>query len=231
MKQALDLFCCAGGATRGLQLAGYRVTGVDIKPQPRYCGDVFVQDDAMAWLRDPRRLLDFDLIWLSPPCQRYCRITPERTRNNHPDLLPEALGLARAQPIPYICENVEGAQTLMRSPLFLCGTMFGLNIWRHRWFEMGNVDVFFLLPPCNHDGHPVLISGRGMRGVRKGGKRPSEPQKAVKAAAIGIDWMITTELDQAIPPTYSRFLAEQIDHHLSGKLSTASRFCSISTCK
>lgn len=213
--RALDLFCCAGGATKGLQRAGFHVTGVDNRPQPRYCGDVFYQDDAMAWLRGERELLEtFDLIWLSPPCQRYCRITPERYRSNHPDLLPEALDLARAQSVPYIAENVEGAQAMMRSPLFLCGTMFGLNIWRHRWFEIGNTNAFFLLPPCNHQGHPVLISGRGMLGVCKGGKRPAEPLKATKMAAIGIDWMITAELDQAIPPCYSEFLARQIITHM-----------------
>lgn len=203
--RALDLFCCAGGATRGLQEAGYHVTGVDIRPQPRYVGDCFVQADAMG--------LDwegYDLIWASPPCQRYSRLTSERTRHEHPDLLPEVLKRLRAQSTPYITENVEGTQHLMRSPVFLCGTMFGLNIWRHRWFEIGNASVFFLLPPCNHQGHPVLISGRGMLGVCRRGKRPPEPLKAVKMAAIGIDWMITKELDEAIPPAYSRFLGEQI---------------------
>lgn len=208
-SKALDLFSCAGGATRGLQLAGYHVTGVDIRPQPRYVGDAFHQDDAMAWLRGEREPLEsFDLIWLSPPCQRYSQLTPAAYRDGHPDLLPVALDLARTQPTAYICENVEGTQILMRNPVMLCGTMFGLNIWRHRWFEVGNTDVFFLTPPCNHEGHPVLISGRANRKIN--GIRRGEDPKHKRAEAIRIDWMTYDELSQAIPPCYSRFLAEHI---------------------
>src|SRR6185503_20855192 len=47
----LDLFCGAGGAARGYQMAGFHVTGVDINPQPRYAGDEFVQGDAMTILQ------------------------------------------------------------------------------------------------------------------------------------------------------------------------------------
>lgn len=44
----LDLFCGAGGAARGYQLAGFHVTGVDMVNQPRYAGDEFVQSNKRA---------------------------------------------------------------------------------------------------------------------------------------------------------------------------------------
>lgn len=52
MYRLLDLFCGAGGCTKGYQRAGFYVVGVDVKPQPNYCGDEFVQADALAMRRD-----------------------------------------------------------------------------------------------------------------------------------------------------------------------------------
>ena len=74
----LDLFCKAGGATRGYQRAGFHVIGVDLEAQPNYIGDEFIQADAMQvldyladraepWPHAPW----FHAIHASPPCQAF----------------------------------------------------------------------------------------------------------------------------------------------------------------
>lgn len=207
--RALDLFCGAGGATKGLQLAGYHVTGVDIKQQARYVGDVFYQDDAMAWLRGERAPLDcFDLIWASPPCQFYSDMTVVTgKRDAHPDLIEDVRAGLLASGAPYIIENVEGAP--LCNPLLLCGTMFGLLVMRHRLFET-NPPIYFPPSPCCHT-----------RTVVKHGRLPDRERHYAAATghfsdvafvreAMGIDWMTRDELSQAIPPAYSKFLAERV---------------------
>lgn len=206
MKRALDLCCKAGGATRGYQLAGYHVTGVDIEPQPRYVGDRFFQDDAFAWLRGERESLDsFDLIHVSPPCQGYSK-TWQIMKGEHPQLIPLFRSFLQASGVPYIIENVPGAPLI--DPVLLVGSMFGLRTMRPRLFEC-SFDVPFLLAPTPNAR------------TAKMGRRPKDGEYIhvvghfadVEYAkqAMGIDWMTQAELAEAIPPAYSKFLAEQID--------------------
>lgn len=68
----LDRFCGAGGAAKGYQRAGFRVVGVDISPQPNYCGDYFIQADAMDVLATDYVISSgYHAVHASPPCQAY----------------------------------------------------------------------------------------------------------------------------------------------------------------
>ena len=100
----LDLFCGAGGASAGLQRAGFEVEGVDINPQPHYPFK-FHQSDAMTF-----DLSGYDAYWASPPCQAYSESTPITTKCNHPQLIKVMHNILVGLGKPYIIENVEGAR-------------------------------------------------------------------------------------------------------------------------
>lgn len=69
VRRVLDAFCCIGGAAEGLKRAfpSCHVTGVDIEPQPDYCGDAFHQGDAIEFIL--AHGYEYDFIHASPPCQ------------------------------------------------------------------------------------------------------------------------------------------------------------------
>ena len=196
--KVLDLFCGAGGAAAGIKAAlpEAEIIGVDIKPQPRYPFR-FIQADAMSF-----PLGRYDLVWASPPCQHYTQMlnhgmTP---RNNHPDYIEEL----RKRLIGrwFVIENVLGAPLL--NPVQLCGEMFGLRVMRHRFFETS-----FKVEQPIHLKH----KGRGIRKQNDGGYYyrvyGHETGKRQWGAAMGIDWMKSHELAQAIPPAFSKYIVKK----------------------
>jgi len=217
----LDLFCGAGGAARGYQRAGFYVVGIDLCPQPNYCGDEFIQADAFDSVVD---LMRFDAIHASPPCQGYTVLRNAPGALGGPRLISRTRGLLQATGKPWIIENVEAARPAMRNPLLLCGSMFGLKsqgceLRRHRLFE-SNLDLS--APTCNHTDGPVVgvyggharkrsakHGGRGTRDVWLGGHR------AAVTEAMGMDWGTLTEISEAIPPAYTEFLGRQLLKSLS----------------
>lgn len=134
---ALDLFCCGGGSTTGLQRAGFRVVGVDWKRQKSYRGDDFLERDlsAEAAVRAVIDEVHPDFISASPPCQQFSTATPTKNRMDHPNLIPSTRAAIIASGIPGWIENVHGAP--LHNALRLCGTMFHATwgIKRHRYFE------------------------------------------------------------------------------------------------
>lgn len=135
---ALDLFCCAGGSTTGLQRAGFRVVGVDVKRHKAYRGDDFLLRD-LSTEAAVRGVIDEvrpDFISSSPPCQQFSTATPTRNRMDHPNLIPSTRAAIVASGVPGWIENVHGAP--LHNSIRLCGTMFHATygIKRHRFFEL-----------------------------------------------------------------------------------------------
>jgi DNA (cytosine-5)-methyltransferase 1 len=230
-----DLFCKAGGTTRGYQQAGFRVIGVDIEAQPHYCGDGFVQMNALEFL-DRYTAGEFEraqAFHASPPCQAFTSLKAMWNAREHPDLVGVTRDKLRDTDRPWVLENVPGAP--IESGIILCGTMFrlgceGAELRRHRLFET----PFPLLSPfsCQHgwsgrDATTVGVYGHAggysqrqkycVIGVYGGHGRDKRRRKngqhfptSARAEAMGIDWMTGTELSQAIPPAYTHFIGAQL---------------------
>lgn len=206
----LDLFCGAGGCTEGFQRAGFYVVGVDIKPQPNYCGDEFIQADVLDFLHPWQHRLDFDAAHASCPCQfktAYAR-RPGHVRSCE-NLIPVTRRLLIESGLPYVIENVEYAREHLRDPIMLCGSSFGLDVRRHRLFECS---FPVMAPPCDHSWQtprfPPATNRANLRSTVEVGawRIPLDVQQV----AMGIDWMTLEELSEAIPPAYT----EHIGHYL-----------------
>lgn len=204
----IDLMCAAGGCTRGYQIAGFTVHGVDVNAHPNYVGDSFTQGDVLkldpAWIAE-----NFDAIHASPPCQSYMR--GGLATGEHPDLLGPTRELLEQTGLPWVIENVPGAP--MRPDVVLCGSQFGLPIRRHRWFETNWSGPVMTLS-CDHSRPITGVYGN------PSGKRGAWPGMlpdglAEWSRALGIDWMSTAELALAIPPAYTTFIGEHLIRHLS----------------
>ncbi len=213
----------------GLFRAGFEVLGVDIQMQPRFPiarGMSFVQCDALKFpTLFPGVMRAAALIWASPPCQAHTALKTMHNAKEHADLIPATREMLRASGKPYIIENVVGAPLL--NPIKLCGTMFDLGVddaelRRHRIFET-SFPVGAL--KCQHGqrtsvlgvygGHirnrkrrTIGIYGEGCRDSRRKMDK-GVPDFSIEQGkiAMGIDWMTTAELSQAIPPAYSEYLA------------------------
>lgn len=199
-KRVLDLFCGAGGAAMGLHYVwpNAEIIGVDIQPQPRYPFR-FVHADALAF-----DLSGYDFIWTSPPCQRYTAMLNHglADRNRHPDHIAKTRERLQVSGADWVIENVPGAPLI--HPIVLCGEMFDLRVTRHRLFESSWPVVQPVHLP--HRGTHIRKQNDGGYYYRVYGH---ETGKASWSMAMGIDWMRSPELAQAVPPAYSRYIAEQ----------------------
>jgi DNA (cytosine-5)-methyltransferase 1 len=207
----LDLYSGAGGAAMGYIRAGFEVVGVDLRPQPHYPGS-FIEGDALEVLHELLRLeVPIAAIHASPPCQRFSTITLMHpgAAEAHPDLVAATRAALVASGLPYVIENVPRAP--LHNPVTLCGTMFGLGasgmeLRRHRAIE-SNVAIW---PPasCHHRLPAVGVYGN------PGGSSKRDRRRFGSAAdwreAMGVDWMSSAELAEAIPPAYTEHIGRAL---------------------
>lgn len=113
----LDAHCCAGGMAMGCHLAGFRVVGVDIEPQPDYPSP-FVQGDAVAYVAEHGA--GFDLLHGSPPCQFNCALTVGTNASRgwggeHTDLVAGTRAAMLSTGRPYVIEQPNGRAEIRKS--------------------------------------------------------------------------------------------------------------------
>lgn len=206
-RRLLDAFCGPGGAGMGYARAGFDVFGVDINPQPRY-PFAFVQADALDYIAAHGH--EFDAIHASPPCQGY-----SRTRRMHPaiteypDLIGPTRDALRRVGVPWVLENVPGSP--IRAQLLLCGSMFGLEVRRHRYFE---ADWPMPFPPFAHDHRrPVLNM------YQSGVNRRGTDRQYIDA--MGVTWATTKNGGEAIPPAYTELIGAAMLRYVAEREAVA----------
>ena len=204
----LDLYCKAGGSSKGYQLAGFEVVGVDIKKQKRYPYK-FIQADCLELMKDMEFLKSFDVITASPPCQTHSITQHLRNAQGKStdkiDLIPQTREALIASGKPYVIENVPGSPLI--NPIQMCGSAFGLKVRRHRLFE-SNIQLTSSICSHKEQGKPVGIYGSMRDEIPGGGHTAKSIEQAREA--MGIDWMIWGELVEAIPPVYTETIGKQI---------------------
>lgn len=186
-------------------MAGFDVVGVDIEPQPNYPFE-FHQADAMTFSLD-----GFNVIHASPPCQMYST-NMRHLSGPQPMLIDATRERLQASGATWVIENVEGSPLPDQDDLFgrhgiiLCGTAFGLRVWRHRWFES---NVPLLSKGCAHAGHamnPHNVAGRA-RIYEEFGRQDPE---ILWRNEMGVGWMGRYDAREAIPPVYTQWIGQQL---------------------
>lgn len=185
---------------------------MDIEPQPGYPFK-FIQGDALE-----ADLSGFDLVWASPPCQGYSPHVSSRSSKwvptlgrDEPRLIDPVRQRLRQAGVPYIIENVRGARDFLCDPFALCGTMFGLPLSRHRYFE---TSFTVAMPPhlsCKGVAKQyAAIMGWEYRDMSVTGKGRHAGTSQRWKAILGIEPdapMTQHQLAEAIPPAYAAFIA------------------------
>ncbi len=186
----------------GYYQAGFDVTGVDLNPMPNYPFEVH-EADALTFPLD-----GFDAIHASPPCQDYSAAM-RHLAAPQPRLIDPIRERLEGAGVPWVIENVVGSDLPEQDDLFgrkglmLCGSMFGLPVWRHRLFET-SIPVS---PPrgCDHS-RPAMNPHNQLGRDRIYSEFGRQDPNPIWNSAMGVGWMGKYDGREAIPPAYTAYI-------------------------
>lgn len=255
-----DLCCCSGLGSDGYAavFSARAIDGYDIEPQPDYPYP-FTKADVMVLL-DPTHpdytpdLEGYHARHASFPCQALTTAGHLRTAqggtSKYPDLLTPGLDLIRTHwnDQPWVVENVDDNQGKARAIMApregetlitLCGSMFGLEVQRHRLFlanfplrqpapvpnppgvksrskyrDMGCDHSTFPTDP--HSGKPRPWGVWHVKGdqVPAGGRTALDEEhgRHVMGSRRLLPW---DKLKEGFPPAYTSWVAADLLRHLA----------------
>jgi hypothetical protein len=204
--QVLDLYSGPGGVGVALDALCIDHAGVDIIDYSDTYPGKFVQGDA-SWVPFVARLPSPDLLWLSPPCQRWSQLSvANASRYDWPDGEIERrypgfddLNVRDVidvlDPDHYIIENVPRCPEL-RDPVRLDGLAFGKPYRIRRHFETS-----FPAPDHVDNGRPGI--GIGTNDAH--GNTEYQRRELAEAKGIPTDWS-EQATHSAIPREYVQYL-------------------------
>lgn len=222
VPRLLDLHCGEGGAGMGYHRAGFEVVGVDKHPKSRYPFE-FHQADSLEYLAEHWQ--EFDAFHASPVCKGYSKLASLYPDRQYPDEIADFRRALKATGKPYVIENVVGAP--LENYVMLCGSMFGLKVYRHRLFEC-NPPVMLSPASCNHWGK--ASGSKSMKAEKR--VTPNLDDFDILTVtghdfilshareAMGIDWMSQAGISQAVPPAYTEHIGRQLLAAISARKGT-----------
>lgn len=199
----LDLFGGEGLAALGYLQQGFNVIGCDIE-EKKYPG-YFVK---MDWREALYRFGDkVHAVHASPPCQIHSKLKG-LCKNEYKSYIKLCHRKLIKTGLPFVIENVPMA---MENPnLKLTGAMFGLPLFRERWF-WSNFDIY----------QPNWVKCRGSKYANITG-HSFNLEDAKKA--FGTDANSTIRgFAEGIPPVYTRHIASELKYLLTKKALNKTR--------
>lgn len=182
----VDIYSGPGGVGMALSELPVDHVGVDVQDFSDTYPGTFVQADASD-VEFISRLPSPDLLWMSPPCQAYSRMSNvhhDHPKEVHPtfDDLNVREVLAALDPEEYIIENVSGCDDL-QDPTRINGFGVGYEFGLERWFETS-----FPCPDAVGEGDsvfdPSVGIGRSYTRVAEAKDVPAEWGKTAVRSAI-----------------------------------------------